>query len=332
MAMMNTLLTGSTGFIGQALVHHLIQHTDYSLHLAVRNMGSQFMCDKIADQRVITHPVGDISSATNWHAALMGCNVVIHAAARVHVMDEQADDPLKAFRDVNVEGTLNLARQAVQAGVQRFIYLSSVKVNGESTQLHKPFGPDDVAMPEDPYAISKYEAEQGLLSLAANSPMDVVIIRPPLVYGPGVKGNFLRMMQLMQKGMPLPLGALKKNKRSFVSVGNLVSLIENCMTNPNAVNQVFLVSDDIDLSTTDLLQKIQTQLGNRVPLIPIPLWLLNGAATMLGKEAELNRLSSSLQVDISKSRDLLHWQPMEGVDEALYKTVQPLIESKAKIS
>ena len=185
-----------------------------------------------------------------------------------------------------------------------------------------PFSADNAAMPEDPYAISKYEAERGLMLLAEKSGMEVVIIRPPLVYGPGVKGNFLRMMQLLQKELPLPFGALKKNKRSFVSVANLVDFITLCISHPHAANQIFFVSDDNDLSTTDLLRKIQFLLGSYAPLIPVPLWFLSGAASLLGKEVELKRLRGSLQVDISKSRKLLNWQPIEDVDEALYRTVQ----------
>ncbi len=324
---MKILLTGATGFIGQALVSSLLEQTDVMLQLAIRDNSGKTIGDHMYDHRVTLIPIGNISSRTSWSDALLDCNIVIHAAARVHIFDEQTLDPLSDFREINVEGTLNLARQAMLAGVRRFIYLSSVKVNGEYTQPGRPFSPDTEAMPEDPYAISKYEAEQGLLRLAEKSTMEVVIIRPPLVYGPGVKGNFLRMMQYLEKGIPLPFGALKNNKRSFISIGNLVNLITLCITHPQAANQIFLVSDDSDLSTTDLLRKIRTFLGNRSPLVPVPYWLLNSAAILLKKESELKRLHGSLQVDISKSLKLLNWKPIESVDDALYTTVQDYLHT-----
>jgi nucleoside-diphosphate-sugar epimerase len=247
-------------------------------------------------------------------------------------MKDDVPDPLTLFREVNVEGTLNLARQAVKSGVRRFIYISSAKVNGEYTQPNLPFGPEHIAMPEDHYSISKYEAEQGLLLLAKKSKMEVVIIRPPLVYGPGVKGNFLHMMHLLQKGLPLPLGALKKNKRSFVSVDNLANFITTCISHPNAANQIFLVSDDEDLSTTDLLRKIQLLLGARVPLLPVPSWILNTIAGLLGRKSEIKRLCGSLQVDISKARELLNWAPIETVDIALHRAVHDYMKMSKSIS
>lgn len=319
---MKLLLTGATGFVGQKLVPHLLETTDTTLHLTVRSLS-----DQVFDERVILTRISDISPHTVWHEALVDCQVVIHAAARVHIMEEQAKDPLSVFREVNVGGTLNLARQAAEAGVRRFIYLSSIKVNGEYSLPDKPFSPEDLARPTQAYSISKYEAEQGLMDLAEKSQMEVVIIRPPLVYGPGVKGNFLSMLQLLQKGTPLPLGGLKKNKRSFVSIDNLVTLIKTCVTHPSAANQIFLVSDNEDLSTTILLRKLRQLFENQAPLLPVPSWLLNAGAILLGKKSEIMRLSGSLQVDISKSCKLLNWQPSVSVDEALYKTVKDYIDT-----
>lgn len=323
---MKILLTGSTGFVGQKLVSHLLERTNAILQLAVR--GDDFSTNKINmdQQRIIIKNVGNISAATNWSNALVECDVIIHAAARVHILKEDVDDPLMAFREVNVEGTLNLARQAIEAGVKRFIYISSIKVNGEYTLRGVPFTPDDLPMPVDHYAVSKFEAEQGLIQLTKESNMEVVIIRPPLIYGPGVKGNFLRMLQLMQKKIPFPLGALQNNKRSLVSLENLVDLIRICIFHPNAANQIFLVSDDDDIATTALLKKIRNYLGNRTPLLTIPSKILRGVAVLLGRKSEIMRLYGSLQVDISKSREQLDWRPIMSVDESLYQTVRDYME------
>lgn len=254
---MKILVTGATGFVGQRLVDYLLEKTDVDLRLAVRAQPA-----RTYGSRVTVQMISDISADTNWRESLLGCEVVIHAAARVHVMDETAENPLDTFRAINVDGTLNLAWQAAKAGAKRFIFISSIKVNGESTPQDKPFSVEDASIPSCPYSISKYEAEQGLLALAKESGMDVVILRPALVYGAGVKGNFQHMIQCLQKGFPLPLGRVQ-NKRSFVSVDNLVDLIVTCVAHPHAANQVFLVSDGHDLSTTELLQKLYRLLGKR---------------------------------------------------------------------
>jgi nucleoside-diphosphate-sugar epimerase len=319
--MMNILVTGATGFIGEKLTEHLLEQPETIVHLAVRRKSIKIANDKTYANRIILNHIGDISSVTDWHQALANCEVVVHTAGRVHIMNDLVSDPLMTFREVNVGGTLNLARQAAEMGVKRFIYLSSIKVNGEYTQPDCPFSPDDVVRPEHPYAISKYEAEQGLRALAEKSQMELVIIRPPLVYGPGVSGNFLRMMQLLHKGSLLPFGALTKNKRSYVSVNNLVHLIALCITHPQAANQTFLISDNEDLSTTDLFRRILMRLENRMPLIPVPAWILNVAATLLRRKPEMMRICGSLQVDISKSEKLLNWQPIESLDDALSRTV-----------
>jgi UDP-glucose 4-epimerase len=260
--------------------------------------------------------VASLNADIELQHGLIGQDVVIHCAGRAHVMHEHAADPLVEFRAVNLHGTLNLARQAAAAGVKRFIFLSSIKVNGEQTPQGKPYREDDTAAPLDPYGISKKEAEQGLLALAASTGMEVVIIRPVLVYGPGVKANFLSMMRWLQRGVPLPLGAIH-NQRSLVALDNLVDLICVCMTHPAAANQVFLVSDGEDLSTTELLRRMARALNRPARLLPVPGFLLQSGAALLGRRALAQRLCGSLQVNIDKTRQLLGWAPPVSVDEAL---------------
>jgi len=265
--------------------------------------------------------VGGIDGLSNWTDALCGAKVVVHLAARVHIMRDEAADPLTEFRRVNVEGTLNLARQAADAGVRRFIYLSSIKVNGEQTLCEQSFTVQDVPAPLDPYSISKHEAEESLRKLAQQTGMEVVIIRPPLVYGPGVKANFLAMMRWLHKGVPLPLGAIH-NRRSLVALDNLVDLIITCLDHPAAANQTFLISDGEDLSTTELLRRMGLALGRPARLIPVPVSLLTSGAALLGRRDMAQRLCGSLQVDISKARALLGWKPPISVDEGLRRTAQ----------
>jgi nucleoside-diphosphate-sugar epimerase len=236
-------------------------------------------------------------------------------------MDDTATNPLDEFRKVNVDGTLNLARQAAQAGVERFVFISSIKVNGESTPLEQPFHADDVPMPVDAYGISKHEAEQALRQLADETGMEVVIIRPPLVYGAGVKANFYSMMRWLDKGIPLPLGAIH-NQRSLVALDNLVDLILTCTQHPAAANQTFLVSDGEDLSTSELLRRMANALGKSATLLPIPAGWLQFGAALLGKSAVAQRLCGSLQLDIVKTRQLLNWTPPVSVTAALQQTAQ----------
>ncbi len=310
------LLTGATGFVGRQLVDALANDFEFIVQAAVRGDVSGLFSPAIA-----IHQIDNISSETDWSAAIEGCDTVIHLAARVHVMKENASNPLQAFRQVNVEGTLNLARQAAEQGVKRFIYVSTIKVNGEKTAVNQAFKPDDKPNPQDAYAISKHEAETGLQSLASETGMEVVIIRPPLIYGPAVKGNFHRMMQSLKRGIPLPLGAIK-NKRSLLFVGNLVDLIICCINHPNAANQVFLASDDEDISTTELLQKLGQKLGKPSRLIPFPEGFIKAIAALVGKKSIAQRLCGSLEIDISHTKSLLDWTPPVSVDEGLQQTVE----------
>jgi len=245
-------------------------------------------------------------------------------------MDDKLSDPLQAFREVNTYGTLNLAQQAADAGVKRFIFISSIKVNGESTELGSPFTPDDSYIPIDPYGLSKYEAEVGLRKIAAETGMEVVIIRPPLVYGPGVKANFAAMMKWVSRGVPLPLGGIKKNRRSLVSVDNLVDLIITCIDHPKAANQTFLVSDNEDVSTTALLKNIAKSLNIPSHLLPVPASWFNLASQLIGKPTIAQRLCGSLQVDISKTMALLDWKPPYSSTESMKKTADLFLENLNK--
>ncbi|WP_324730738.1 UDP-glucose 4-epimerase family protein [Pseudomonas paeninsulae] len=320
MTLKTVLLTGSTGFVGHPLL--LRMSTDgFSVVACSRTPISELPVG------AINVPITALNGATDWKVALAGVEVVIHAAARVHVMHDESSDPLAEFRKVNVDGTLNLARQAAEAGVGRFIFISSIKVNGEGTPVGVPYVADGQAAPADPYGISKMEAEQGLRALAAETGMEVVIIRPTLVYGPGVKANFLNMMRWLHKGVPLPFGAIY-NQRSLVALDNLVDLIVTCIDHPTAANQTFLVSDGEDLSTTELLRRMGVALGKPARLLPVPSRLLEAGAAMLGKQALAQRLCGSLQVDISKTRELLNWSPPVSVDEALRKTAEHFLRHR----
>jgi nucleoside-diphosphate-sugar epimerase len=310
------LVTGATGFVGKALC----------AELAARGLPAR---------PVSRHPapgcftIGTIAENTDWIEALQGVDRIVHLAARVHVMNDQAADPLAEFRRANVAATLRLARQAAAAGVKRFVFVSSVKVNGEETAEGRPFTADDVPAPQDPYGVSKMEAEQALLRLARDSGMEVAIVRPPLVYGPGVGANFRSMLRWVRRGVPLPLGAVR-NRRTLVALDNLVDLIILCLDHPGAANQVLLAGDGEDLSTPELLQRVAQALGTRARLLPVPPVLLRTAAAVVGKGAVARRLCGSLQLDIAKTRRLLGWTPRIGVDEALRKTAREFIQSDGR--
>jgi nucleoside-diphosphate-sugar epimerase len=266
--------------------------------------------------------IGSLSSDTDWTVALKNVEQVVHLAARVLVMNDKSPDPLAEFRRVNVEGTAALARQASVAGVRRFIFLSSAKVNGELTEAGHPFAADDAPAPEDSYGVSKYEAEQLLRQIAAETGMEVVIIRPPLVYGPGVKANFESMMRWLARGVPLPLAAVTNNRRSLVALDNLVGLIVTCLNHPAAANQTFLVSDGEDLSTAQLLKRMGAAMGNPARLFYVPPALLRLGATVLNKPGFYQRLCGTLQLDIVKTRQLLGWTPPVSVDQGLSRAAE----------
>jgi nucleoside-diphosphate-sugar epimerase len=309
------LVTGATGFVGSALVRRLV--TDMPtrrLVVAVRKGGADW------PSQVSSVMVGDLGPDTDWYAALKGVKALVHSAARVHVMADSSADPLAEFRRVNVDGTLNLAQQAAASGVRRFVFVSSVKVNGEATLPGQAFTESDRPAPQDPYGQSKHEAELGLRQLAADTGMEVVIIRPPLVYGPGVKANFAALMRAVQRGWPLPLGAVH-NQRSLVALDNLVDLIVTCIHHPAAANQTFLASDGHDLSTAELVRRMALAAGVPARLWPVPVWALLAAAGALGKGAAVQRLCGNLQVDISKARSLLGWVPPVTVAEGLRRAM-----------
>ena len=308
---MKILLTGATGFIGKSLVTELLQK-NFNISIAVRQKTNLF------PDEVKQFVVGDFESNPDFSTSLAEIDCVIHLAGRAHVIDKAKASLLDEFRKVNTELTLNLAKQAVTARVERFIFLSSIRVNGN--QNTQPFLEIDIPNPQEPYAISKYEAEQGLINLAKNSNLEVVIVRPPLVYGNNVPGNFGRLVQWAGSRiiLPLPLGAVN-NARTLIAIDNLVSFIITCTLHPKAANEVFLISDDDNLSTTQLLKKIAKAFNKKALLLPIPVSWMVFVAKLLGKEADAVRLFSSLIVDSSKARDLLEWYPVTTMDEQLKK-------------
>lgn len=305
--MYKILVTGANGFVGSALCNALTRR-QLPFAGAVRKNAAPSQCQ-----------VGALTAQTQWADALAGCGTVIHLAARVHVMSDAADDMLAAYRAVNVEATMNLARQAVALGVRRFVFVSSVKVNGEAT-LERPYTAHDAAAPVDPYGQSKFEAECRLREFTGQSGMELVIVRPPLVYGPGVRANFHSLMRLVRTGLPLPLGAVN-NRRSMVALDNLVDLLILCCSHPAAPGQTLMVSDDHDVSIAELLRMLSAAMGQRARLFPVPPRMLAMAAALVGKSAEASRLLSSLQVDLSHTKRTLGWTPPVSMQESLEKTV-----------
>lgn len=316
------LVTGATGFVGRALCASLCERGP--LRIAVRR--------RVADE----WPAGvdvvqaSLSPDQDWTGTMVGVAVVVHCAARVHMMQDRAADPLAEFRRVNVEGTLRLARQAAEAGVRRFVSLSSIKVNGDYSQRGRPFTVDQHPEPGDPYAVSKCEAEAGLRLVSQDTGMEVVIIRPPLVYGPGVAANFLAMMRWVSSGIPLPLGGITENRRSLVFLDNLVDLIVACIYHPAAANRTFLVSDDEDLSTAELLRRLAAALGQPARLLPLPAGLITLGAKLVGKPGIAQRLCGSLQVDISNTKALLGWSPPVSVDEGLRRVAEEWLRNASR--
>lgn len=301
------LVTGANGFIGSALVEHL-QSVGWRARGALRQP-----CAASGDWV----QVASLDAKTDWREALQGCDAVVHTAARAHVLREQLDDPLPELRRVNVEGTLALAEQALAAGVRRFVFISSIGVNGSVCAA--AFRDTDLPAPHSPYARSKFEAEQGLRSLLQGQPMELVIVRPTLVYAAHAPGNFARLLKLVGSGIPLPLASLD-NRRSMIALSNLVSLLVTCLHHPAAAGELFLAADDGDISTADLVRSLAQGMGRRAHLWPMPIGLLALGARAIGKQALYTQLCDSLRVDTSKARDLIGWQPPYGMREALIES------------
>jgi nucleoside-diphosphate-sugar epimerase len=309
------LLTGSTGFVGG--------HTSAALvasGLTVRQASRRAVAASPTAERGMERVVvGEVGPETDWAEALRGVDVVVHLAARVHVMDETEADPLGEFRRVNVEGTRRLARQAADAGVRRFVFVSSVKVNGEET-TGEQFREDDAPAPADPYGVSKWEAERALRDIEAATGLEVVVVRPPLVYGPGVRANFLRLLEGVSRGVPFPFARVE-NRRSLVFVRNLADALARCATHPAAAGRTFLVSDGTPVSSADLVRGIARAMGRRPRLVPVPPSWLELAARLAGRAEVVRRLLGSLEVDDRAIRDALGWKPPFAMEEGLVETV-----------
>lgn len=305
--MRRIIVTGSSGFVG-SLVCHRLWVDGVHTKAVVRNK---------LELPYSALVVGDLATSNGMDclaSSLLPSDVVVHLASRAHVVSEEVPEPIAEYRRINTNVTLELAKKAAQAGIKRFIFISSIGVNGNVNI--RPFTAEDQPNPAEPYALSKWEAEQGLWQIQQETGMDVVIIRPPLVYGPGAPGNFGSLVRWVKKGVPLPLGAIH-NKRSLVGIDNLVDLIIRCIDHPAAANQVFLAGDGEDLSTTELLRGVGEAMGKPARLIPVPAGLLQLGATLLGKKAMAQRLLGSLQVDISKTCEMLDWKPPYTVQEGL---------------
>lgn len=306
---MKVLVTGANGFVGSALCPHLVSEGCEVIPVVRRP-------SKLPGALVLS-----ADDDAGWLSALTGCDSVVHLAGRAHVMQETTEDPLAAFREANVQASLTLAKRAARARVRRLVFMSTVKVNGEHTAPGACFRPEDVPAPQDPYAVSKWEAEQGLQQIAQQTGLELVVIRPPLVYGPEVKGNFAALVKMVQRGVPLPFGAVH-NQRSMVGLDNLVSLVSLCAnpaTSPRAAHQVFLVSDGSDVSTTVLLKKVAHAFNMPSRLIPVPVSWMREGAKLLGKSDMADRLLGSLVVDDSQTRALLGWHPPISLDEQLQR-------------
>lgn len=306
---MKVLVTGAAGFVGSALVDRMVRENRHEIRAVIRR-------GPAASSSSIDRVFAEINETTNWKEALAGVDVIVHLAARAHVMRDTAVNPIEQYRRVNVAGTLNLARQAADGRVSRFVYMSSVKVHGESGMFRE----SDVPSPRDAYGVSKHEAEIGLRQVAADTGMNVVMIRPPLVYGPGARANFGSLVRAVAAGLPLPLGAVR-NRRSLIGLDNLVDFILVCIAHPAAANETFLVSDGEDLSTRELVRRLARAMGRPDRLFPVPPSVLMAAATIAGKREVARRLLGSLCVDSSKARHHLAWSPPVSVDDGLKRAV-----------
>lgn len=324
---MRILITGANGFVGRSTCATLLA----AGHDVVAQQRAPAQATHRAHPRLtmLQAPLGEhMAHDASLMAHLRSCNAIVHTAARVHLLNDTAPDPLAAFRAVNTHMTLQLARLAVAAGVKRFVFVSTVKVNGEWTAHGQAFGPDDPPAPSDPYAVSKLEAEEALLALANDTGLEVVIVRPPLVYGPGVRANFERLMNAVWRGLPLPLGAVH-NRRSLVGVDNLASCLERCATHPAAAHQRFLVSDGQDVSTPELLRAMGHALGRPARLLPVPQPLLAAGLRMLGRGELAQRLCASLAVDSRKLQERLDWTPPHSLSTGLQATARAFLAARA---
>ena len=312
---MRLLVTGASGFVGSKVVSVALEN-GFEVVGQSRTETPLYAQGKPAYRHVKV----DITKQSMWDESLNGIDCIVHCAARVHQMNVDRATEYGSFFEVNTLGTINLAKQACEAGVKRFIFLSSIKVNGESTLPNQKFTPSVSQAPEDAYGRSKYDAEMALKQLSLESEMEIVIVRPPLVYGPNVKANFLNMMRWIERGIPLPLGAVH-NRRSMVFLDNLVDLLMTCCTHPKAKNEVFLVSDNSDISTSGMLREISSELDRPSRLIPLPSRALLMAATLLGKKDIAQRLCGNLQVDMSATTSKLDWSPKISTREGIAITV-----------
>jgi nucleoside-diphosphate-sugar epimerase len=308
---MRYLITGANGFVGKPLCAELLRQGN-SVRAASRSS-----CTPVQDVEVMK--IGSINRETDWSALLCGIDIIVHLAARVHVMKDTSSDPLAEFRNVNLHGTKNLARQAASAGVQRLVYVSSIKVNGEETPKYRSYTEQDAAAPQDPYAVSKWESELALQRISHQTGLEVVILRPPLVYGPEVKGNLIRLFNAIDKGIPLPLAGAD-NARSLIYVGNLVDALITCATHANAAGQTYLVSDGKAVSSAELVEKIAHALGRSSRCFYVPPALMRNTAALFGYSAQIGRLLGSLQVDDSKLRRELGWAPPYTLEQGLRAT------------
>ena len=310
---MKVLVTGANGFIGSALIESLVRHSDFDVVGMVRSKSKCF------DNPSIEFRLAKIGSSEGIDIDLSDIDIIVHTAGRAHVVDERSENPLEEFRRENTSGTLDLARLAVNSGVKRFIFLSSIKVNGESSSLGAPYSSKSIEKPQDAYGISKYEAEIGLRKISYESSLEVVVIRPPLVYGPGVKGNFNTLVKVVSMRIPLPLASIKNNQRSMVGIDNLISLIMICSLHPNAKNRTFLVSDNSDVSTSELLRKVGISINRPAVLFRFPIVMLTCIAKVCGMRTMAQSVLGTLQVDISETCKALDWTPPFSVDHGLKK-------------
>jgi len=320
---MKICVTGSSGFIGKALCKQLLKYK----HDILATSRYSNLPDIKPEKNLKFIQIEDINIEKKWPEILSGVECIIHCAARAHIMNDNKVDSLSLYQKVNVEGTRKLAEQASIAGVKRLIFLSSIKVNGELTKKSFCFRHADIPFPEDAYGISKWEAEQVLWEISRKSGLEIVIIRPPLVYGPGVKGNFLRLLNLVKRNVPIPLATVD-NYRSFIGIDNLVDLLIRCTDHPGASGQTFLVSDGEDLSTPTLIKKISSAMGKKNFLFPVPISLIKFIGRMVGKSSEVDRLLSSLQIDSSLVYDKLGWKPPLNSDEGLLKMIKWYLNNK----